>query len=141
MKVAWQFTARNASKEQPVPAGRYDLVGRKLSLGLKRRTGTDKITPSLWDESLFYQFLAVNCQATFTGPSGTPPLTNPSAPPTDSCPTRTFRDLIFMDTHRISFAAPADSAVILVPRAKIVSAAVPPPNPAHSGTQPPPAAP
>jgi hypothetical protein len=39
-------------KKRPVPAGRYDLVGPTASLGLKQRTATDKITPSLRDGTL-----------------------------------------------------------------------------------------
>lgn len=39
-------------KKRPVPAGPYDLVGPTASLGLKQRTATDKITPSLRDGTL-----------------------------------------------------------------------------------------
>jgi hypothetical protein len=40
-------------KKRPVPAGQYDLVGPTAYLGLNRRTGTDKITPSLRDGTRF----------------------------------------------------------------------------------------
>ena len=50
-----------------------------------------------------------------------------------------FGDSMVMDTHRVSFAGSVDLAVTLA--SPFISAVVPPPITAHSGTQPPPAAP
>jgi hypothetical protein len=52
VKVARQFTAWNAQKKTTRLGGTVDSVGPPASIGVKQRRHTNKITPSLRDETL-----------------------------------------------------------------------------------------